>query len=393
MAEYYQGQVTAYVLDDSASPELKAMARDFGFAYATRPNRGWFKKSGNLLVRASRSPTGRLHPAARRRFRAPPRPAGRGAAVDGGATRTRASCRPRSSSGSPTTRPGSSGAPGRCRSCSTAPSRRPGPRRAAPSAWAAAPFTGGRRWHDNLGMTLAEHSEDVRTGFDLSRLGWTLRYLPDRGFHWKLPGQCAGVPESAIPLVLGNGRAAIRANVLAREAELLHTNVLSRRICLLHLHGVVHIRHARAFHHHSRLSMPNGLMRLEEHDLHHPGGALLRGDLPDVASRAVPARGLGGQADLGLGARVRVLGRDPGQAAGLEAFGRRQEEAGRAGASGPASWSGPWAAAWPVDRPGVLPHGHHEPRPTSSSCSASGCSSSWSRPGSSSSRTRMRKLR
>ena len=25
------------------------MARDFGFAYATRPKRGWFKKSGNLL--------------------------------------------------------------------------------------------------------------------------------------------------------------------------------------------------------------------------------------------------------------------------------------------------------------------------------------------------------
>ena len=49
MSEYYKGTVTAYVLDDSASPQLKAMARDFGFAYATRPKRGWFKKSGNLL--------------------------------------------------------------------------------------------------------------------------------------------------------------------------------------------------------------------------------------------------------------------------------------------------------------------------------------------------------
>ena len=49
MSEYYQGTVTTYVLDDSASPELRAMARDFGFAYATRPKRGWFKKSGNLL--------------------------------------------------------------------------------------------------------------------------------------------------------------------------------------------------------------------------------------------------------------------------------------------------------------------------------------------------------
>ena len=49
MSEYYQGTVTTYVLDDSASPELRAVARDFGFAYATRPKRGWFKKSGNLL--------------------------------------------------------------------------------------------------------------------------------------------------------------------------------------------------------------------------------------------------------------------------------------------------------------------------------------------------------
>ncbi|MGI8450821.1 MAG: glycosyltransferase family 2 protein [Streptosporangiaceae bacterium] len=44
----YPGRVTPYVLDDSASPALKAMARHYGFAYATRPDRGWFKKAGNL---------------------------------------------------------------------------------------------------------------------------------------------------------------------------------------------------------------------------------------------------------------------------------------------------------------------------------------------------------
>ena len=49
LRDRYRGPVTPYVLDDSASPEIKAMARRFGFAYATRPNRGWFKKSGNLL--------------------------------------------------------------------------------------------------------------------------------------------------------------------------------------------------------------------------------------------------------------------------------------------------------------------------------------------------------
>jgi len=45
---HYQGTVTPYVLDDSASAEIKALAREFGFVYATRPNRGWYKKSGNL---------------------------------------------------------------------------------------------------------------------------------------------------------------------------------------------------------------------------------------------------------------------------------------------------------------------------------------------------------
>ena len=36
------------MLDDSHSPELKQTAGEFGFAYATRPNQGWFKKSENL---------------------------------------------------------------------------------------------------------------------------------------------------------------------------------------------------------------------------------------------------------------------------------------------------------------------------------------------------------
>ena len=44
----YPGTLTPYVLDDSGNPELKAMAKKFGFGYAARPNRGWYKKSGNL---------------------------------------------------------------------------------------------------------------------------------------------------------------------------------------------------------------------------------------------------------------------------------------------------------------------------------------------------------
>jgi hypothetical protein len=59
-------------------------------------------------------------------------------------TPTLASCRPRSTSGSPTTRPESSGVPGRYRSCSTGRSSPHGRARAARSASAAARCTGAR---------------------------------------------------------------------------------------------------------------------------------------------------------------------------------------------------------------------------------------------------------
>ncbi|MCT9933785.1 cellulose synthase catalytic subunit [Planotetraspora sp. A-T 1434] len=55
MAGHYPGVVAVYVLDDSASAELAAMAADFGFTYGTRPNRGWYKKAGNLHYGFSRS--------------------------------------------------------------------------------------------------------------------------------------------------------------------------------------------------------------------------------------------------------------------------------------------------------------------------------------------------
>jgi cellulose synthase (UDP-forming) len=48
LAAAHGGEVATYVLDDAADPEVEAMARHFGFAYVVRPNRGWFKKAGNL---------------------------------------------------------------------------------------------------------------------------------------------------------------------------------------------------------------------------------------------------------------------------------------------------------------------------------------------------------
>jgi cellulose synthase (UDP-forming) len=48
LAAAYPGEVIPYVLDDGASEEAAAIARELGFRYVVRPNRGWFKKAGNL---------------------------------------------------------------------------------------------------------------------------------------------------------------------------------------------------------------------------------------------------------------------------------------------------------------------------------------------------------
>jgi len=172
----YPGQVTPYVLDDSANPDIKAMARRFGFAYATRPNRGWFKKSGNLhygfqisdgeyilLLDADFAPRSDLLTETIPYLEKFPDVAivqtpqffhvldeqtwverGAGASQElfyrsvqtARATRDAAIC---------------------VGSCAVY-------RRSA--------------LQENRGMSLAEHSEDLHTGFDLRRLGWSLRYLP-----------------------------------------------------------------------------------------------------------------------------------------------------------------------------------------------------------------------
>jgi len=48
MAHRYRGDVNVYVLDDGDSPEAATLAASLDFHYLVRPNRGWFKKAGNL---------------------------------------------------------------------------------------------------------------------------------------------------------------------------------------------------------------------------------------------------------------------------------------------------------------------------------------------------------
>ncbi|MDX6744727.1 glycosyltransferase family 2 protein [Actinocorallia sp. A-T 12471] len=55
LAMHYPGKVVPFVMDDSANPDYEAMAADFGFRYAVRPNRGWFKKAGNMQFGFHRS--------------------------------------------------------------------------------------------------------------------------------------------------------------------------------------------------------------------------------------------------------------------------------------------------------------------------------------------------
>ncbi|GAA1977961.1 glycosyltransferase family 2 protein [Catenulispora subtropica] len=44
----WRGALAVYVLDDAANPAVAALAREYGFRYVVRPDRGHLKKAGNL---------------------------------------------------------------------------------------------------------------------------------------------------------------------------------------------------------------------------------------------------------------------------------------------------------------------------------------------------------
>ncbi len=51
----WQGALRVYVLDDSGRADVKALASTWGFSYLSRPDRGHFKKAGNLRYGYDRS--------------------------------------------------------------------------------------------------------------------------------------------------------------------------------------------------------------------------------------------------------------------------------------------------------------------------------------------------
>lgn len=55
LIQAYPGSCVAYVLDDGADLRAQALAADFGFAYVVREDRPWMKKSGNLRYAFART--------------------------------------------------------------------------------------------------------------------------------------------------------------------------------------------------------------------------------------------------------------------------------------------------------------------------------------------------
>jgi cellulose synthase/poly-beta-1,6-N-acetylglucosamine synthase-like glycosyltransferase len=169
-------RVHAYVLDDSGDPQLAEMARHFGFTYTARPDRGRYKKAGNLhhglslsdeeyvlILDADFAPRPDMLDELLPYLEADPQ-----AGIVQSPQYFRVDARQtwmERGAGSvqeffyrvvQTSRQDHDGAicVGTCALY----------RRAALDA--------------NGGTTLIEHSEDVHTGFDLRRLGWSLRYVP-----------------------------------------------------------------------------------------------------------------------------------------------------------------------------------------------------------------------
>ncbi len=48
LKNHYQGPIQIYCLDDANRQEVKELAQRYNFKYEVRPNRGWYKKAGNL---------------------------------------------------------------------------------------------------------------------------------------------------------------------------------------------------------------------------------------------------------------------------------------------------------------------------------------------------------
>jgi cellulose synthase (UDP-forming) len=221
----YKGRVTPYVLDDSGNPEIKAMARRFGFAYAARPDRGWYKKSGNLrygfgisdgeyilLLDADFAPRPDLLAETLPYLDTLP---------EVGIVQTPQFFRVLDEQ-TWIERGGGAIQELFYRSIQTARANKGGAICVGSCAvYRRAALAG------NGGMSLAEHSEDLHTGFDLYRQGWQLRYLPIA----LSTGNC---PDNVVAFANQQYRWCCGTMSLLRESKFWKTRMpLYSRMCYL----------------------------------------------------------------------------------------------------------------------------------------------------------------
>ena len=325
----YNGKLTPYVLDDGARPEVRRMARQFGFAYAVRPNRGWYKKSGNLkygfeisngdfilLLDADFAPRRDLLDETLPYFALFPEVGivqtpqyfhvvDQQTWVERGAGAIQELF---------------------YRSIQATRARKEG----AICVGSCAVY---RRTAlaQNDGMSLAEHSEDLHTGFDLYRLGWRLRYLPIA----LSTGNC---PDNILAFLNQQYRWCSGTMSLMRDGKFWRTRLpMYSRLC--YLAGLAGYAYTAVF----TFIAPGPGDRdapvrprfpvVQEHDLRRAGAVLCRRYLPDVAPFAIPARGVVGPGAVRLGACLRAVGHAARQAARLAAVRHGREAPGRSPAA------------------------------------------------------------
>jgi cellulose synthase (UDP-forming) len=172
----WPGVIEVYCLDDRGLPEVEALARELGFHYLSRADKGWMKKSGNLRYAYEHS-SGELILLFDADFC--PRPDMLRELVpyfleDPGLAIVQTSQFFRIHSSQNWIERGAAQAQEYFyRACQWSRQQR-----GAAICCGTNALYRRRALDDNGGMTLIPQGEDMRTGFDLQQLGWRILYLP-----------------------------------------------------------------------------------------------------------------------------------------------------------------------------------------------------------------------
>jgi hypothetical protein len=169
----WAGEITVYVLDDSARDVVRDLAWDYGFRYLTRPNRGYLKKAGNLRYGYQNS-SGDFIAIFDADF--VPRPDYFRQLIPYTSDKDVAIVQSPQFFDTHPRMNWVSSPPGRHRSCSIAGCSRPRPQRGSHLCRHVRDLR--RSALNGGGFAQIGHSEDVHTGVNLMRAGFRVRYVP-----------------------------------------------------------------------------------------------------------------------------------------------------------------------------------------------------------------------